>query len=62
MVGKVKKTRVSLTLTHAYVEILDQLVDNGIFIDRQDACREGLRDLFKKHGLTLNLGLVPDIP
>ncbi|GAI40208.1 unnamed protein product [marine sediment metagenome] len=62
MVDKSKKTRVSLTLTFPYVAVLDILVEKGLFLDRQDVCREGLRDLFKKHGLALNLGLVPDIP
>lgn len=53
MSKKSQKVRVSLTLTLPYVEVLDILVEKGLFLDRQDAIREGLRDLFKKHGLGL---------
>ncbi|GAI06466.1 unnamed protein product, partial [marine sediment metagenome] len=59
MSKKPKKTRVSLTLTPVYVETLDTLVKNGLFIDRQDGIRQALRDLFQKQGLDPFLGQVP---
>lgn len=51
MSEKTKKTRVSLTLTHPYIQGLDALVATGYFIDPQDAIREFIRDGFKKHGI-----------
>lgn len=60
MPKKTKKTRVSLTLTVPYVEGLDILVERGLFIDRQDAIREALRDLFLKQNLNGFLDNVPE--
>jgi len=54
---KSKKTRVSLTLTDPYIQGLDVLVEKGLFIDRQDAIREFIRDGFKKQGIHLNSGV-----
>ncbi|GAI63535.1 unnamed protein product [marine sediment metagenome] len=51
MPKKVKKRRVSLTLTQPYVEGLDALVEKGLFTERQDAIREFIRDGFTKHGI-----------
>lgn len=45
------KRRFSVTLTTAYVKALDRLVDEGLYIDHQDAIRDALRRLFEYHGL-----------
>jgi len=43
------KRRVSLTLTKSYVEALDRLVDEGIYLEHQVAIRDALRLLFRHH-------------
>ncbi|GAH92373.1 unnamed protein product [marine sediment metagenome] len=47
----VEKSRNSITLTKIYKDAIMDLVDSGMYIDLQDAMREALRDLFKKHDL-----------
>ncbi len=44
-----EKRRYSLTLTKAYVEALDQLVERGIYLESQGAIRGALRRLFRYH-------------
>ncbi len=48
---KMKKTRVSVTMTQPYVEILDRLVEKGVYLTRSEAILEALRLLFKQHGI-----------
>ncbi len=48
---KKAKRRISLTLTKSYVEALDQLVDEGIYLEHQVAIRSALRRLFRHHGI-----------
>ncbi len=43
------KRRLSLTLTKVYVEALDHLVDEGIYMEHQVAIRAALRLLFRLH-------------
>ncbi len=45
------KKRYSVTLTTAYIEALDRLVEMGIYLDYQTAIRDGLRQLFQYHGI-----------
>ncbi len=49
MSEKAARIRTSLTLTTVYVEALDKLVDDGLYIDHQDAIRDALRRLFRHH-------------
>ena len=49
--SKKVKRRLSLTLTKAYVEALDYLVDEGIYMEHQVAIRAALRLLFRRHGV-----------
>ena len=46
-----KKTRVSVTMTQSYVELLDRLVEKGVYLTRGEAILQGLRLLFKQHGI-----------
>ena len=48
---KAARTRISLTLTKVYVEALDQLVEEGIYLEYQGAIRAALRLLFQFHGI-----------
>ncbi len=43
------KRRLSLTLTKVYVEALDRLVEEGIYLEHQVAIRAALRLLFRFH-------------
>jgi len=48
---KLVKKRKSVTLTPVYLESLDQLVAEGLYLDYQVAIRAALRLLFKFHGI-----------
>ena len=43
------KKRISVTLTEPYLDDLDQLVEEGIYMDHQAVIREALRLLFRHH-------------
>ena len=45
------KMRIGLTLTKVYVEALDGLVEEGLYLERQDAIRDSLRRFFQFHGI-----------
>lgn len=47
----VEKERLSLWLTKRYLDALDHLVKEGIYLERQTAIRAALRLLFKSHGI-----------
>ncbi|GAH52747.1 unnamed protein product [marine sediment metagenome] len=47
------KTRVSVTMTKPYLEILDSLVEQGIYLNRGEAVLEALRNLFRQRGIEL---------
>ena len=40
-----------VTLTRPYVEALDRLVEEGLYMDPQEAIKEALRSLFRHHGI-----------
>jgi len=46
---KADKRRLSLTLTKVYVDALDRLVDEGLYMEHQVAIRDALRRLFQHH-------------
>ena len=45
------KKRFSVTLTGPYIDALDSLVKNGLYIDHQATIRDALRRLFQYHGI-----------
>lgn len=45
------KRRFSVSLTKPYIEALDHLVEEGFYIDHQDAIRHALRCLFQYQGM-----------
>ena len=51
MVDNTDKTRIGLTLTKVYMEALNRLVDEGIYLEHQVAIRDALRLLFRFHGI-----------
>jgi len=48
---KLKKTRVSVTMTKPYLDALDRLVEEGIYLEKGEIVRHSLRDLFRNHGI-----------
>lgn len=51
MVDNTDRIRIGLTLTKVYVNALDQLVNEGIYLEHQVAIRDALRRLFRHHGI-----------
>jgi len=51
LVDNTARIRIGLTLTSVYVEALDYLVNEGIYMEYQVAIRDALRLLFRLHGI-----------
>ena len=49
--GNKSKTRVSVTMTKTYLDALDSLVEEGIYLGRGDAILEALRIFLKEQGI-----------
>ncbi|GAG95265.1 unnamed protein product [marine sediment metagenome] len=49
--SKSDKTRVSITLTEAYVEALGDLVKEGIYLNRGEVVNDALRRLFISYNM-----------
>ena len=49
MVNSAERKRFSVSLPLAYVKVMENLVEMGVYIDPQDAIRDGLRQIFKYH-------------
>lgn len=45
------KTRISVTVTQAYVEGLNKLVEDGVYLSRGEIILEALRLLFRRYGI-----------
>jgi Arc/MetJ-type ribon-helix-helix transcriptional regulator len=45
------KKRFSVTLTQPYIDALDRLVKEGLYMDHQGGIRHALRQLFRFHGI-----------
>jgi len=43
------KKRVSVTMTESYLEALDQLVQEGIYLNRGEVINDALRRLFRSY-------------
>lgn len=51
-----KRERVTIRLTKRYMQLLNELVEKGIYNSRNEAMRDALRLLFEHHGLKLTKG------
>ena len=49
MSEKLVKKRVCVTLTKPYLEALDRLVQEGVYVDRAEIIKDGLRRLFRHY-------------
>jgi len=47
------KEKISIRLTQKYLKLLDDLIKKGIYNNRNEAIRDGVRLLFEKHGVQL---------
>ena len=48
---KIVKIRVSVTLTKPYLEALDRLVKEGIYLSQGEIIMEALRRIFRSYGM-----------
>jgi Arc/MetJ-type ribon-helix-helix transcriptional regulator len=46
-----EKKRISMTLTEPYLDALDRLVEEGVYVDRGEAVKDALRHLFRHYGV-----------
>ena len=46
-----EKKRVSVTMTQPYVDALDRLVEEGVYLSRGEAVLEGVRLLLRQRGI-----------
>lgn len=49
--GNKSKTRVSVTMTKPYLDALDRLVEEGIYLGRGEAILDALRGFLKEKGV-----------
>ena len=49
--GEVEKTRVSVSLTRPYLDALDRLVTEGVYLSKGEIIMEALRSLLRSYGL-----------
>lgn len=50
---KLVKKRVCVSLTKPYLEALDRLVREGVYMDRAEITKDALRRLFRHYGIPL---------
>lgn len=48
-----KRERITIRLTKRYMQLLNELIDRGIYNSRNEAIRDALRLLFEHHDLKL---------
>jgi len=51
MTDKTDKIRVSVTMTQPYIDALDNLVEEGLYLSRGEAILEALRHFLKRKGI-----------
>jgi len=51
MSEKSVKKRISVTLTNVYIDGLNYLVKEGLYLNRGEIILEALRDLMRRHGV-----------
>ena len=51
MSDKATRVRYTMVLTRVYADALDQLIDEGLYMEQQVAIRAALRLLFRFHGI-----------
>jgi Arc/MetJ-type ribon-helix-helix transcriptional regulator len=49
-----KRERITIRLTKRYLELLNLLIDKGVYNSRNEAIRDALRILYEYHGLKVS--------
>jgi len=47
----VDSSKLDVTMTQAYIDALDRLVEEGLYLDRGEIILEALRVLLREHGI-----------
>jgi Arc/MetJ-type ribon-helix-helix transcriptional regulator len=49
-----KRERITIRLTKRYLDLLNTLIDKGVYNSRNEAIRDALRILYEYHGLKVS--------
>jgi Arc/MetJ-type ribon-helix-helix transcriptional regulator len=49
-----KRERITIRLTKRYLDLLNNLIDKGVYNSRNEAIRDALRILYEYHGLKVS--------
>lgn len=49
-----KRERITIRLTKRYMQLLNELIERGVYNSRNEAVRDALRLLFEHHGLRVS--------
>ena len=49
-----KRERITIRLTKRYLELLNMLIEKGVYNSRNEAIRDALRILYEYHGLKVS--------
>jgi len=49
-----KRERITIRLTKRYLELLNMLIEKGVYNSRNEAIRDALRILYEYHGLKIS--------
>jgi Arc/MetJ-type ribon-helix-helix transcriptional regulator len=55
-----KRERITIRLTKRYVDLLNTLIEKGVYNSRNEAIRDALRILYEYHGLKVSPDTKPD--
>ena len=44
-------SKLDVTMTQDYIDALDRLVEEGLYLDRGEIIRDALRNLLRQHGI-----------
>lgn len=51
-----KRERITIRLTKRYLDLLNMLIEKGVYNSRNEAIRDALRILYEYHGLKVSPG------
>lgn len=46
-----ERTKLDVTMPQDFIDVLDRLVEEGLYLNRGEIIREALRDHFRKNGI-----------
>ncbi|MCL4429249.1 MAG: ribbon-helix-helix domain-containing protein [Chloroflexi bacterium] len=54
-----KRERITIRLTKRYLDLLNLLIERGVYNSRNEAIRDALRIMYEYHGLKVSPGKKP---